>query len=159
MKHLKTFESFDDQYYNKMDGVLQGLHNALRGMIRSMTDIKQIEHELFFPLSEEEYRITPEKSPGYLAIYCKKQLPEEDVKKEFDTIRTLLERRRQYLEKDGFKTQYKFKINDTIQNSYNAAEYKNNIIEYKGFEPYIENDQYGYRRVGYCNFEIIFYIV
>jgi hypothetical protein len=159
MRNLETFESFDDKYYNKIGGVLDELHNALRRMIRNMTDVKQIEHELFFPLAEEGYQLIPEKGAGYLLIVCKRRIPEDDAKKEFDTIKTLLDRRRKFLEKDGFKTQYEFKINDTIQNSYNPAEYKNNIIEWKGFNQYTENDQYGYRMVGFCNFQIKFYIV
>lgn len=159
MKHLMKFEAFDEEYFKKMGNVMQDLHDALRRTIRNMTDVKEIEQELFQPLIDEEYMVHPEKSPGYLLIMCKKQLPEADAKKEFDNIKELLDRRRKFLEKDGFKTQYEFRINDTIQNSYNAVELKNNIIEWKGFEPYKENDQYGYRRIGFCNFRIMFYIV
>lgn len=131
MKYLKTYES-----YNEISSELGKLHVMLRQFIRDTVQLKEVE-DIFFVLSKDmEYYMTTRSQLGVLQVSFQKDLPDSDVEKEFNEVRTLLERRRKFLEQEyGFKTQYRIRINNTDQALYNKEELRWNTIQYQGYKP------------------------
>jgi hypothetical protein len=131
MKYLKTYETYDE-----LSGELGKLHVMLRQFTRDVVQLKELENIFFVLAKDTEYYMTTRNQLGVLQISFQKDLPDSDVEKEFDEVRTLLERRRKFLEQEyGFKTQYRIRINNTDQSLYNKEELKWNTIQYQGYKP------------------------